>query len=532
MKKEDPNEKDIPSIRRENCTAEKENECRGDAVVPESKENECHGDAVVPESREKQKALRANIDHRRAVGQANVDNTMSGFEKSFQQLAISEQTLECPDALPTATGRSTGLGQRPDRSALLPKAQSGTPTANPQIRTHPAVLTPAALSYLSPLLALKAVSPTIETFGAWLSERTPHLAISKIGEGSFGEVYRATTTTSPSHPSGPKTPTSVILKLIPLAPATGPGSKSFTPISAAATEVQLLQHMQRVPGFVEFRGACVLQGPMPEALVAQWEAYVAKGRSVQSRDPRRKGAYPKGQLWLVVEMSDAGRSLERGDYFPGGARPGRLGDSERYLSVHRTWDIFWQVVRALAKAEVYAAFEHRDLHLGNICAADPPSDMEEDAEDLEPDDGSPFELDTSGVRVTIIDYSLSRADVGEKVLAYDFLADKALVKGEGELQYDVYRYAAAAIKMKGESGAFVPRTNVLWCWYILVQLLAYTKNLSAQATSDSRVARMRLVLEGLVDGLGPEADRVGCAGHLLEMGALEGWFCAEAVLAR
>ena len=330
------------------------------------------------------------------------------------------------------------------------------------------------------------------------------------------------------------------MKLIPLNAPKGPGSRCFTSVQAAVSEIRLLEKMQRVPGFVEFRGACVLKGSMPRELAGEWERYKAAGRTVGSRDPRRRGAYTGEQLWLLVEMSDAGANLEPGCYVPPSLEAGReCVKGQRYLSVKRTWDIYWQVVRALAKAEVYAGFEHRDLHLGNICARD--TRVVDEAEDLKlvgREEMTPFSLDQTGVEVTIIDYSLSRAEAeGDEVLFYDIKKNDAILKGEGDLQYDVYRYMAEIV---GEEScrAFVPKTNVLWLAFLIRKLLEVTLELSEEAMVEegacvTAARKMRGILEEVRDGMRLE-DRdkweLVSAGDLLDLGAMLSWFRPEEIV--
>ncbi|KAI4145415.1 MAG: hypothetical protein LQ340_006295, partial [Diploschistes diacapsis] len=172
-----------------------------------------------------------------------------------------------------------------------------SPAPVPKIPPCAATISPLTRSYLQPLLSLKSISPTVEDFSLWLSSRS-HLSLTKIGEGSFGEVYRATSTTASTSPHSSATTSSVILKLLPLCPPRGPGCRSYTSIPSAAREIRLLSLLQRVPGFVEFRGACVLQGSMPARLAELWRGYRDSGRTVESRDPGARGAYPRSQLWL------------------------------------------------------------------------------------------------------------------------------------------------------------------------------------------------------------------------------------------
>ena len=295
----------------------------------------------------------------------------------------------------------------------------------------------------------------------------------------------------------------------------------------------------------------MVRGMMPARLVECWREYKERsGRTVESRDPRKKGSYGPGEgmCWFVVEMSDAGGALEgvvgeRGEGGKENEGKGGKGKGKRYLSARRTWDLWWGVVRAVAKAEVYCGFEHRDLHLGNVCARDTRDDKKGDEEDLgmvDEDETVALGLNRTGVEVTIIDYSLSRAAVGGEggeVLFYDFVKDKQLLRGEGDLQYDVYRYMAAAVG-KRSCREFVPETNVLWLWFLLRKLLEATMGLSREAKrrKDGRitaVARTQKILEELLALVNPEImDRwqIRSAGELLDLGVEKRWFLVDEVL--
>ncbi|MCJ1413562.1 hypothetical protein MMC19_007683 [Ptychographa xylographoides] len=405
------------------------------------------------------------------------------------------------------------------------------PPENPAtILQQPTNLDPDTLAYISPLLQCKNVSQCVENFQAWTNARESILEIQKIGEGSFGEVYRANGVGE-----------TVIMKLVPLNARKGRGSRTFTSIESAGNEIQLLEKMQTVPGFVEFRGACILRGKMPSQLVKEWDEYKAQGKTVESKNPNKKDAYAETQLWLLIEMSDAGINLSPGQYHPRGTKD--YIDGQKYLCVARTWDIFWQIVRALAKAEVYSEFEHRDLHLGNICVRDislcnEDKDENEDLTLVHRDESTTFRLDHTGVEVTIIDYSLSRA-IGhnDRVLFYDFKKNNSILRGEGDLQYDIYRYMADEL---GESSCkeSVPKTNVLWLSYLLIRLLEVTQDLSEQAKTVvgehiTVAAKMKLILEqvkNIISLKKRQGWELVSAGDVLELGTVNGWFLVEDIV--
>ena len=395
---------------------------------------------------------------------------------------------------------------------------------NPTPHQHPATLDRATEAYLIPLTASENVDATVEDFQAWTDERSPPLRIEKQGEGSFGEVYRVI--------DGDQ---SVILKIIPLRARTGQGSRKYTTISDASSEIQVLARMSEVPGFVDFRSAHVVCGSLPSQFLSAWNRYKKGGELVEARNPNYRSAYPPTQLWLIIEMGDAGKDLDR-------YRPLNVLESpksKRHLSVQRSWDIFWQVAQALAKGEIHAEFEHRDLHLGNICIKDTRDQRDIEDLDLVPRHSqTPFKLDHTGLEVTIIDYTLSRATLeGNRVVFNDLGKDQALFQGEGAIQFDIYRHMEDVIAMSGWQESR-PMTNVMWLYYLVEALLGRTTELSKEAGYTIKdqmtvTAKMESILMEVKDTIHVEKKRewiVQSATELISMGTTKGWFLAEDVI--
>lgn len=366
--------------------------------------------------------------------------------------------------------------------------------------------------------SLTALVGAIEDFQEWTDERARGLKLRKVGEGSYGEVYRATA------PSGE----SVIFKLVPLRARKGRGSRVHTSIKDAVNEVKLLERMSEVPGLVEYRGGALLIGRMPAALVSEWHAFKETSRTAESRNPAHKLSYPPTQLWLALEMSDAGEDLSH--YRAPGTLSASL--SPRNLSIYRVWDIFWQVVGILARAETHAKFEHRDLHFGNICIKDIQNQQdEENVELVSYKESTPFKLDNTGLQVTIIDYTLARAEVMEnQVLFTDLSIDKDLIKAKDR----TYRYMEDVVGVGGWR-EFTPETNVLWLQQLIEKLLSITTVPSKDAwhTEGDQITttrKMKQILEE-VEGMIQRQNRgkwtVRSASDLLDLSVQRGWFRLE-----
>ncbi|KAJ4295004.1 hypothetical protein N0V90_007012 [Kalmusia sp. IMI 367209] len=341
-------------------------------------------------------------------------------------------------------------------------------------------------SYVSPLLSLsyeKAILP----FQKWSDTFEPHFTVAKIAEASFSEVYRL----SASNVMCSSTRESV-LKLVALrSPPNAPlrsisqSRKTRNPdvqakkekeaqeeedewkshVDDVHSEVKLLQNLNYIPGFTNFRELTILQGRPSAAFVNAWRSWNKsrpKGKKSEFPDPSKKASYDDRQLWAVIEMQDAGTDVEKV------MEKGGLG------SVWEVWDVFWGVCLSVAKAEEACRFEHRDLHLENICIRSSRSESEDDL--IAPSIKDPLrrKLGFTGLETTVIDYTLSRADVTSSssrkssrisdsstasdsapstpsaapdVAFLDLNKDMGLFSGDAseEYQYEIYRYMRGTV---------------------------------------------------------------------------------------
>jgi len=302
-------------------------------------------------------------------------------------------------------------------------------------------------------------------FVTWSHELSEHFDLTKIAEASFGEVYRLSLISTADIPGFSRRDESV-LKVIALTPpaAALPTNKKqraavlkqaevMSKPADVASEVRVLQRMREVPGFTNFRDLRIVQGRPPplfcEAFNAFNDAQKAKGKDLSHfPDPAKKASYGDDQLWAVIEMQDAGTDLERA--FEHGQR-----------SVWEVWDVFWQVVLSLAKGEEGAEFEHRDLHLGNICVR-PRGDGFPSAGRMDIKKNLGF----TDLETTIIDYTISRCRLNDSAateqdadIAFtDLSTDPCLFEGDSteDYQYDIYRYMRGAVYSNDCFAAYPP----------------------------------------------------------------------------
>ncbi|KAE8350295.1 hypothetical protein BDV28DRAFT_151069 [Aspergillus coremiiformis] len=345
-------------------------------------------------------------------------------------------------------------------------------------------------SYVRPILneALSQVAAqSVQKFGSWAARAENMLAVVKIAEGSYGEVYKlrlreevCKKEMSKSKLARLKAYGDGVFKIVPLRAQRGLGSKKFTSIEEIVAEVKMLKYLDPIPGFARFREIHVVQGRFPESFQHAWDHYKQTKDDCLNPDPSNKRAYPDSQLWAIVEMDDAGCELEK----------------FAWSSVFQIYDIFWGVAMALARAEEYALFEHRDLHLGNVCirstrpggCMDPPTDLDL----MQQPYSSGFGLST--LETTIIDYSLSRAELrveesGEVVeVASSDLDKKDIFDAIGydeddAMLRDTYRYMRSQLyngnpldkektpDIPGIWAEYAPRTNLVWLLFLLKSLL-------------------------------------------------------------
>ncbi|KAL5385063.1 hypothetical protein DPSP01_004876 [Paraphaeosphaeria sporulosa] len=375
---------------------------------------------------------------------------------------------------------------------LMPKRL----TPNPTSTTTPE---DPYTSYVAPLLSLQSYGRSLMTFKEWSTSLEPHFTVSKIAEASFSEVYRLSAMNTAC-----RSMKESVLKLVPLKSAPNAPLRSLSrpvrntdvqaqmdkeareeedswksQVEDVYSEVKLLQNLNYIPGFTNFRELTVLQGRPSRGFIDAWKFWNKgrpRGKKSQFPDPSKKASYDDTQLWAVIEMQDAGSDVEK------------VMDKGGLSTVWEIWDVFWGVCLSVAKAEEACRFEHRDLHLENICIRSSRTDSEQDL--LNPIIKDPLgrKLGFTGLETTVIDYTLSRADVSSSVsrrsssmtdassfslsspciastpleVAFlDLNKDMSLFEGDAseEYQYEIYRYMRGAVFYNNPLQFEDPREN-------------------------------------------------------------------------
>ncbi|KAH8704163.1 hypothetical protein BGW36DRAFT_313745 [Talaromyces proteolyticus] len=398
------------------------------------------------------------------------------------------------DALATIKPKTPLDQERQRRLSFTPRQPRAKPlqSRRPITRLSSGCVEDEKLNiYVSQILN-EALSPFaaqgVQKFSSWAARSESAFDPIKIAEGSYGEVYKlrlrddlCKNEMSKSKVGKLRAYGEGVFKIVPLRAQKGPGSKKFTSIDEITAEIKLLKLLDPIPGFARFREIHVVQGRFPESFQKAWDIYKDTKDDCMNPNPANKRAYANSQLWAVLEMDDAGVELEKFSW----------------SSVFQIYDIFWGVAMGLARAEEFALFEHRDLHLGNICLQSTRSDG--DMQSLAELDAAAWKSSSgfgiSSLETTIIDYSLSRAelrftdDPEEKVgIASSDLDSKQLFDAIGRdedeiLLRNTYRYMRAQLytgnsltvekppKISGIWAEYAPKTNLLWLLFILKNLM-------------------------------------------------------------
>jgi serine/threonine-protein kinase haspin len=284
----------------------------------------------------------------------------------------------------------------------------------------------------------------------------------KIGEGTYGEAFKCGGN---------------VLKIVPMGgdvlingePQMGPGqiraeaaiAKRLTRLrpdyqAAEAAEFKAMTGVKcelpphSTEGFINTAAVTVCRGPYAPPLLNAWKKY-DKERESENENPE---GFPADQLYIVFACADGGADLEHI----------QLNNAAEATAM------LLQVTVALAVAEEAMKFEHRDLHWGNVllqrCGVDETRRARLNGVELT--------YPTNGLAVNIIDFTLSRLDMGdgkEDVAFCDLEADPELFEGPaGHCQSDTYRRMRKATK--GTWERHCPKTNALWLHYLADCLLS------------------------------------------------------------
>lgn len=184
-------------------------------------------------------------------------------------------------------------------------------------------------AWLQPLVsAYESVGPEKLVIRPWNVAIEDGWTVEKIAESSFAEVYKVSNVQGVS-----------VLKIMALKPPRGPGSESDSAVQVedVISEVVIMNMLADRIGFLEFKAAHVIEGTPPKALQLGYDRY-AQSAKTYFPEPM---SYQKSQLFLVLELGDAGSDLEQ-------------FHAKTSLEL---WDIFLSTIITLAGGEQAFKFE-------------------------------------------------------------------------------------------------------------------------------------------------------------------------------
>ncbi|XP_019419865.1 PREDICTED: serine/threonine-protein kinase haspin homolog isoform X2 [Lupinus angustifolius] len=285
----------------------------------------------------------------------------------------------------------------------------------------------------------------------------------KIGEGTFGEAFKVG---------------KYVCKIVPFDGDLRVNGEVQKRSEELMEEVLLCKTLNQLRGnvgdsnnvcktFIESIEFRVCQGPYCGALLGAWEDWDDKHGS-ENDHPKE---FPEKQCYVVFVQEHGGKDLE----------------SFVLLNFDEARTLLVQVTAGLAVAESAYEFEHRDLHWGNILISR--SDSVKLQFTL---DGKDIFVKTYGLLVSIIDFTLSRINTGDRILYLDLSSDPDLFKGpKGDKQSETYRRMKEVTEDWWE-GSF-PKTNVLWLHYLVdILLLKKSFERSSKNERDLRSLKKRL----------------------------------------
>ncbi|CAG9858940.1 unnamed protein product [Phyllotreta striolata] len=262
----------------------------------------------------------------------------------------------------------------------------------------------------------------------------------KIGEGVYGEVFLL------RNPKGGLT----VLKIIPIEGdllVNGERQKKFEEVMSEiiiASELSNLRVSDQTEEnfFTKIQKIQCIQGKYPQRLIDLWDDF-EETKGTENDSPT---LFKDDQLYIAFQMSFGGKDLE----------------AYEFRNAKQAFSAICQVAVGLALAEKQLKFEHRDLHWGNVLIADEPDKKKVFSFHIE---NKHYKIPLEGIRVSIIDFTLSRIDCNGVTIYNDLSADPGLFAAHGDYQFDVYRLMQKANRNNWTS--FEPFTNVLWMHYLL-----------------------------------------------------------------
>ncbi|KAF8351644.1 hypothetical protein F5887DRAFT_1269216 [Amanita rubescens] len=452
------------------------------------------------------------------------------FVPSQQRIQPQPPSLPYKTRIPSPIARPRQLtpirGLRNSRNAIAPPSPPTPSDFDSSIELSDNDFESSPFPNTSPYLIDPSEDHGLHDFSSFIKASRTTVAggdygFKKIGEASYSEVFGIG---------------GVVLKIIPLrnesrshgvidgkqhqsSDVEGPATSEAKDVRK---EIIVTRAMGEVcNGFVKLLKTYVVRGRYPELLLRLWDEY----NEEKGSESIRPDSFTLAQVYAIVVLPNGGPDLEAYTF-----------TNPRKSGWRQACSVFWQVTKALAYAEQFVSFEHRDLHWGQILVKDLPLSAALQNLDL----NSRAEADNLFMD-DAAHWSLSRMDATdangfEKV--YWTPIEEEVFMGEGDYQFDIYRIMRDHVGSRWER--FNPLTNVMWLHYIALKLL-HSKDLKPPGVTGSLselekllakcVSEVRARKKAVKKKIGKGRGGVGffsCAADVVRYGVSKGWIMPTA----
>ncbi|CAH0552866.1 unnamed protein product [Brassicogethes aeneus] len=394
---------------------------RSSMIIPENAEIITTESTLINDKDHISKLSQASPNRRSSIRVVAVSTNVSGRNSILEKYAHASyvSVQDFVDSHLENSVRKLSINQQQQRKPLLTKSIAAVVTAKEVVLRRCGQTEPLPFEKCYPESLLKNCQ--------------------KIGEGVYGEVFLF------KNPNGGTS----VMKVIPIEGdqiINGERQKKFEEIISEiiiAMELSNLRNNKKnsTSGFSEVQKIRCVQGRYPEKLLDLWDLY-EETRGSENDSPI---IFNKDQLYIVLELANGGKDLE----------------AYVFNNALQAFSMFKQVAISLAIAESELNFEHRDLHWGNVLL----TTVDKRQKQNFCLDGKVLEVETHGVEVAIIDFTLSRIEFDGVVIFNDLSQDPDLFTATGDYQFEIYRQMQ---KKNGDNWYhFEPFTNLLWLHYTL-----------------------------------------------------------------
>ncbi|KAI3378631.1 hypothetical protein SNEBB_006079 [Seison nebaliae] len=262
--------------------------------------------------------------------------------------------------------------------------------------------------------------------------------IEKIGEGSYGEVFFSN---------------NQVMKILPINGVDPTTLFAFPSIEKVLIELMVNKRLEMLKdnsnfycnSFITLERAEIVSGYFPNRLLAAWNRF----KKTNPKDAiNTVPGIDKDQQYLTIYFEHGGVELEK----------------FKFDVVEEAYSLIAQTALSLAAAEQFCQFEHRDLHQSNILIQKSSTSGNEKKFKI---NNETYMLECcAGIKVNIIDYTLSRITLENHQKIFHDLADETGMFEESPCSAQLEAYQQTRKFLSNKWASYEPKTNVIWLQYV------------------------------------------------------------------